>query len=234
MTNSATRDARAVLNNKEMRRADAAALALGMDGATLMENAGVAVARAVIAHFRPAPTVVLCGPGNNGGDGYVAARRLAEAGWPVTIAALVPPERLAGDAAAHARRWRGPVESLGPRALDGQALAIDALFGAGLARPLEGPARAVVEAMGGRRLACVAVDVPSGVDGDSGAVCGAAPRAQLTVTFFRKKPAHLLVPGRVLCGETIVAEIGIPDRVLAEMEIRLHENGPALWRGSYP
>ncbi len=137
---------------------------------------------------------------------------LAERGWAVRVALLGERAGLHGDAAAAAARWAGPAEKLTPAALDGAGLAIDAVFGAGLARPLEGAALAVVEALARLGLPVVAVDVPSGVDGATGAVRGAAPRAALTVTFFRKKPGHLLLPGRILCGETVLAQIGIPDR----------------------
>ena len=212
-----------------MGRCDAAAIAGGVPGAVLMDNAGTAVARAIQGRYAPRPTVVLCGPGNNGGDGYVVARRLAATGWPVTVAALVPPASLKGDARHHARLWTGKTMALSPRALDGAALVVDALFGAGLSRPLEGRVRTLVEALGARALPVVAVDVPSGVEGDSGAVLGAAPAATLSVTFFRKKPAHLLLPGRLRCGEVVVADIGIPGSVLGRVRPRLVENGPWHW-----
>ncbi|MFO0997130.1 MAG: NAD(P)H-hydrate dehydratase [Alphaproteobacteria bacterium] len=224
----------ALLTTTEMGRADAAAIAGGTPGETLMANAGAAVAREVMRRFRPCPVVVLAGPGNNGGDGYVAARILAEAGWAVRVAALVPASRLRGDAATHARRWQGETVPLSLGVLEGQGLAIDALFGAGLARPLDGIARAVVEALTARHIPTVAIDVPSGVDGNTGAVLGAAPRCQLTVTFFRKKPGHLLLPGRALAGEVVVAPIGIEDAVLEAIHPRLHENDPALWARALP
>ena len=231
---STSAGALAVLSTEEMGRADTAATAAGVPGAVLMGHAGAAVARAVMDRWSPRPAVVLCGPGNNGGDGYVVARLLAEAGWTVELASLGGVGRLAGDAAVHAAHWSGPVRALEPAVLDGAALVVDALFGAGLARALDGPARAVVDAVGARRLALAAIDVPSGVDGDTGAVLGAAPQARLTVTFFRKKPAHLLLPGRALCGEVVVADIGIPEGVLGEIAPRLSENGPALWATRLP
>ncbi len=219
-----------LLSVRQMYAADAAAMAAGVTGAALMEAAGWAVANAVRRRWRPCPVAVLCGPGNNGGDGFVAARLLQRAGWPVRLGLLGDPGRLRGDAAAMAARWNGPVHPAGPDLLDGRALVVDALFGAGLARPLDGAARALVEEIGRRALPCVAVDVPSGVHGDRGAILGAAPRAALTVTFFRKKPGHLLLPGREACGEVVVADIGIPAAVLADIAPNTFENGPALWR----
>ncbi len=197
-----------------------------------MEAAGRAVAAAVMGRWTRRPVAVLCGPGNNGGDGFVAARYLAAAGWTVRLGLLGAREHLTGDAAHHAALWMGAVEPLKPALLDGAALAIDAMFGAGLVRSVEGDAHAVIEALIARRIATVAVDVPSGLDGATGAVLGVAAPAAMTVTFFRKKPGHLLLPGRVLCGTLVVADIGIPAAVLAAPAT--HENGPALWLDAYP
>lgn len=231
----AARDSHAVLTVAEMGRADAAAIAAGNPGERLMESAGRAVANQVQWRFPASPVTVLCGPGNNGGDGFVAARHLAAAGREVRLALLGTREALKGDAALHAARWTGPVESLTAGVLDGGGVVIDALFGAGLSRPLEGAARAAVQAINERRLPCVAVDVPSGVSGDTGQVLGgAAPRCAATVTFFRKKPAHLLLPGRGLCGETAVADIGISAGVLDTIRPSIHENDPDLWLDRYP
>jgi NAD(P)H-hydrate epimerase len=204
-----------------------------------MENAGRAIAETVRARHEPCPVVVLCGPGNNGGDGFVAARHLAAAGWSVRLALLGARDRLSGDAAHHAGFWDGAVEALDesavPGLLGGAGLVIDALFGAGLSRPLEGAARAAVEAVNADRLPVAAVDVPSGVSGDSGALVGeVAVRAALTVTFSRKKPGHLLLPGRLLCGEVVVADIGIPETVLTGIAPQTFENRPALWSARYP
>ncbi|MFQ5985149.1 MAG: NAD(P)H-hydrate dehydratase [Alphaproteobacteria bacterium] len=227
-------NANAVLTVAEMYAADRAAMEGGVSGETLMENAGRAIAAAVRERWSPCAAVVVCGPGNNGGDGFVVARLLDEAGWSVRLALLGEREELKGDAAVMAGRWRGKVLALDPSVLDGADLVVDALFGAGLARPLDGTAREMVEAVGARGLPCVAVDVPTGVHGDTGEVLGAAARASLTVTFFRRKPGHLLLPGRALAGEVVVADIGIPEAVLRSMEMRLHMNGPELWLEKYP
>ncbi|PWC33309.1 NAD(P)H-hydrate dehydratase [Azospirillum sp. TSO35-2] len=221
-----------LLSVAEMYRADQLAIAAGVPGPALMEAAGAAVVRAVCERWAPHPTAVLCGPGNNGGDGFVIARLLLEAGWPVRLALLGTRSALTGDAAVAADRWPGPIEAADPYILKGNPLVIDALFGAGLSRPLDGLARTVVEAMEGRTV--VAVDVPSGLHGDSGRVLGAAPQAALTVTVFRRKPGHVLLPGRTLCGEVVVADIGIPERVLDSIAPQTAVNGPALWRHRFP
>jgi len=222
----------ALLTNAEMARADALAASLGQPGERLMQRAGESVAGALRRRWTPRPVLVLCGPGNNGGDGYVIARALAEAGWPVRVAALAEPR--GGDALAWRRRWTGEVEALAPAALDGAAIVVDALFGAGLVRPLDGVARTTVESLAARRLPTVAVDVPSGLDGDSGCVRGAAAPADLTVTFFRLKPGHLLQPGRALCGSLVLADIGLPSRVLEEIAPRTWVNDPCLWSALFP
>ena len=234
-------DARALalLTVDEMVRADRAAVARGVPGIELMENAGRAVADALAARWRPGsppgPLLVLCGPGNNGGDGFVAARHLAAAGWPLRLALLGARARLTGDAAHHAALWPGEVLDLKPELAADSGLVIDALFGAGLSRPLDGVARATVAALRASGVAVVSVDVPSGLDGDSGQVLGAAAvRATLTVSFFRKKPGHLLLPGRGLCGEVAIADIGIPAQVLDEIAPGTVENGPGLWRQRIP
>ena len=227
-------DDNALLTPAEMAAADHAAIGDGIPGAQLMETAGRAVAETVLERWSPRPVAVLCGPGNNGGDGFVAARHLAAAGWPVRLGLLGERTRLSGDAAHHAALWREPVLPLGPELLQGAGLVIDAIFGAGLSRPVEGAARAAIAAMAASGLPVVAIDVPSGLDGATGAVLGAAAPATVTVTFFRKKPGHLLFPGRALAGEVVLVDIGIPARVLAAVAPRTHENGPALWLPAYP
>ena len=212
----------ALLTPAEMARADALAAAAGIDG--LMEHAGRAVARTVMRRVRPCPTLVLCGPGNNGGDGYVVARLLRAAGWPVRLAALAATAP-GGDAAAAAARWPGPVERLDPAASARADLVIDALFGAGLSRPVDGVAADCLRAA--RRL--IAIDMPSGIDGATGAVCGFAPMAEATVTFFRPKPGHLLYPGRAHCGDLVLADILIPPAVLELIRPGCVANHPDLW-----
>lgn len=213
-----------LLTPDQMGRADAAAPGFGVPGPVLMDAAGRAVARAVTRRFRPCRTLVLAGPGNNGGDGYVAARLLAQAGWPVTLAALAPP-RAGSDAAGAAARWTGPSAPFTPEEAARADLVIDAVFGAGLARDVGGIVAETLRAA--RRI--VAVDVPSGLDGATGGVRGYAPRADLTVTFFRLKPGHLLLPGRTLCGDCVLADIGMPLVVLPAIAPDIFLNAPGLW-----
>jgi hydroxyethylthiazole kinase-like uncharacterized protein yjeF len=213
-----------LLTPRQMGEADRLTIDSGIGGVTLMENAGRAVARAIRARIRPCRTLVLCGPGNNGGDGYVVARLLAQAGWPVTLSATGAPKR-GTDAAAAAARWHGPTARFGARAAGRAELVIDAVFGAGLARDVDGVTAETLRAA--RRV--VAIDVPSGLDGETGAIRGYAPQAELTVTFFRRKPGHLLLPGRDLCGELVLADIGIPASVLARVKPDIFANAPGLF-----
>jgi NAD(P)H-hydrate epimerase len=217
-----------------MGEADRLTIAGGVAGTVLMENAGRAVADAISRRFPPRPVAVLCGPGNNGGDGFVAARILAERGWPVRLALLGDRAALKGDAAWAASLWKGDIEPRAIEALDGAALVVDALFGAGLARPIEGIAAEAITALNQRRIPVVAVDVPSGVDGATGEIQSVAPKATLTVTFFRRKPGHLLLPGRIQCGETLVAPIGIAAALLDTIAPDTVANDPAWWLGQFP
>jgi len=222
-----------LLTNAEMAEADQVAIASGTSGALLMENAGAAVASAVVACHPPgSKVVVVAGPGNNGGDGLVAARHLRQAGFQVAVCLVGAIDRITGDAAEALRAWDGPVTPA--LKLDGADVILDALFGAGLDRPVTGDALAAIEAINRAGCAVVAVDLPSGINGTSGAVLGAAVRATKTITFFRKKPAHLLLPGRFYCGAVTVVEIGIAADVLAAIKPWAFENGPALWRAQFP
>lgn len=223
-----------LLTPKEMSRADALAVEAGVPSLHLMENAGAAVADAIAGRYENTGTLVLCGPGNNGGDGFVIARLLRERGWAVRLAMFGHPSQLKGDAATVAERWTGQVAEATPEAIGDAGLIVDALLGAGLDRDVVGPLRAVIEAVNASGVPIVAVDIPSGLDGESGQVRGAAVEASLTVTFFRKKPGHLLLPGRGLCGELVLADIGIPETVLQSIDPELWENGPDLWQVPKP
>lgn len=225
-------DPLALLTVSEMYTADSLAIGKGTPGIVLMENAGAAVAQAIMARWSPRPTVVLCGPGNNGGDGFVVARLLTQAGWPVRLGLLGERGALKGDAALAADAWTGAVEPADSAMLTDAELVVDALLGAGLTRPVEGATADLIAAMAGKTV--VAVDLPSGVHGDDGQALGASPQADLTVTFFRKKPGHVLTPGRFQCGEIVVADIGIPGSVLDVIQSNHWENAPALWRRLFP
>lgn len=223
-----------LLTPEQMGQADQAAITSGVPGFELMEAAGRAVAAALQARWRPCPVLVLCGPGNNGGDGFVVGRLLQEAGWKVTLALLGERDALRGDAARHAARWQGEIRSMHTGLLDGVELVVDALFGAGLSRDVDGLAAEMLCAVEQRGLPVCAVDMPSGVDGATGQVRGVAVQAALTVTFFRKKPGHVLFPGRALCGDIVVADIGIPEAVLDSVAAATFENAPPLWNHSFP
>ena len=227
-----------LLTPREMGEADRYAIRAGVPGLVLMERAGLAVARAAARMARARGRVVaLCGPGGNGGDGVVAARYLQSWGYPAEVYLLGSVSALRGDAAEMAARWRGeskPAESLATGHAD---LVIDALYGAGLSRDVDGLAARCVERVnafaeaGGKVLA---VDVPSGLDGESGAVRGAAVAATATVTFFRLKPGHLLSSGGGRPGRLAFADIGIPAAALDAIAPQAFANQPKIWRERLP
>jgi NAD(P)H-hydrate epimerase len=224
----------ALLTPQEMDSADHKAIARGISGVDLMDAAGRAVAEAVMARWTKRPVTVLCGPGNNGGDGFVAARYLMKAGWPVCLTLLGSRENMKGDAAHHASAWSNEIEPFSPDVLYGKEIIIDAIFGSGLSRPVDGVAGQMIASLKERRIPICAIDVPSGLDGATGLVRGNAVPADMTVTFFRKKPGHVLYPGRALCGDVIVADIGIPAAVLDDINPQTYENRPELWLDQYP
>ncbi len=210
-----------------MRAAEAAWFAAGHVSFALMQQAAAKVAEAAARMLgsQPARVLVLAGPGNNGGDGLVAARLLAAQGHHVRVASLADPGAWRGDAARARRLWGGPVV----RAADGLPdadLIIDALFGIGLARPIEGAAASIVGRANAARAPILAVDIPSGIDADTGRALGAAIRATATLTFHAAKPGHLLLPGRLHCGRLELADLGLPPPAGA----RTHENGLGLFR----
>jgi ADP-dependent NAD(P)H-hydrate dehydratase / NAD(P)H-hydrate epimerase len=222
-----------VLTTAEMERADRLTIAAGTPGFALMMSAGQAVAEAAMDLVAEGPIVVVAGRGNNGGDGFVAAAELAARGRDVSVILLCERDSLSGDAALAARGWKFPVLPFNPHAIGKPALIIDALFGAGLNRPVKGEPFDMIEAVNANGAPVLAVDLPSGINGSSGAVMGAAINAVETVTFFRRKPAHLLMPGRMHCGHVRVADIGIDAAVLEEIRPQTSENIPQAWQGSF-
>ncbi|WIY54437.1 NAD(P)H-hydrate dehydratase [Devosia sp. YIM 151766] len=218
-----------LLSPQQMMRADHLAVEAGIASLALMQAAGAAVEADIVAHFSPRPVLVLCGPGNNGGDGYVLARLLRDRGWPVTLGQAGDPDRLQGDAAAMAAQWTGPVVPLAELQPGDFGLIVDALLGAGLDRDVTDAMADMIDRLNAAERPIVSVDMPTGIDGATGAVRGRAVRAQRTVSFFRRKPGHLLLPGRAHCGTLTLADIGIPDAVLETIGARAWRNRPGLW-----
>jgi NAD(P)H-hydrate epimerase len=218
-----------LLSAGQMRAVERAAMADGVSSTALMEAAGAKTAEIVLGAWTRRPAVVLCGPGNNGGDGFVVARLLAEAGWPVKVALLGAPEALKGDAKGMADRVMGAVVPFSPAILDGAGLIVDAIFGTGLSREVSGAPRDAIEAVNAHPAPALAVDLPSGVDADTGAVHGVAVQAERTVTFHGKKLGHVLFPGRALAGRIHVADIGVTARAAQSVKADCFENAPPLW-----
>lgn len=197
---------RPILAAERMRAAEQAAIDGGTSVEQLMERAGAGLAEAVYSFAGPLSALILCGPGNNGGDGYVAARRLAERGVQVRVAALTEPK---SDAAKWARsQWSGEVEPLSSETRGGP-LIIDALFGTGLTRGLDDDVSLLLSELAHEAVVAVACDVPSGVNSDSGELLSPIHDFHLTVTFGALKPAHRLEPAMHKCGRLVLADIGI-------------------------
>ncbi len=244
-SSSLLRKSSTLLTVEEMRRAESVAIAAGISSEKLMMAAGEAVFQEITRRWSPRPVSVLCGPGNNGGDGFVVARLLSTAGWPVRLGfwgnqASLPPE-----AARQAQLWTGPVETLSPQLVAGAELIVDALFGIGLNRRIDN-GLANILAVISPKIPVIAVDIPSGVGGDDGLVQGAAGniaeiltqglavKAEVTVTFCRGKPGHYLWPGCALSGEVVVADIGIADDIIQKIAPNIAINDPALWQEQLP
>lgn len=217
-----------LLTAQQVRVVDALAVHQGISVEKLMGRAGAEVALEVQRRWSRRPVTVLCGPGNNGGDGLVAAAELKHKGWPVTVALLGAANPLSSG------RWDGASVPCTPACIEGAGLVIDALFGVGLDREISPEMQSLFAIIRKRAIPVLAVDIPSGIEGNTGQVLGAAPKAEVTVTFARKKPGQLLLPGRLYCGEVVVADIGVPADTYARLQPNLFENGPDLWREVFP
>lgn len=236
----------ALLSTQEMARADQLTIRSGISGAVLMAAAGLSVVRHIMGRYDQGKTIVLCGPGNNGGDGFVIARLLKEAGWEVELALLGSVDSLTGDAEIMAHEWQGPILPLTEDIIQGHDIVVDAIFGAGLCRPVTGDVAKVISRINARINAranartndnnarVIAVDVPSGIDGNNGQILGVAVRACSTVTFFRQKTGHLLWPATDYCGVLEVADIGILERVLQDINPQTFCNAPIVWQAEFP
>ncbi|MCT4655224.1 MAG: NAD(P)H-hydrate dehydratase [Cohaesibacter sp.] len=230
-----------ILLPEQMGAADRWTIEGGVPGYDLMETAGAAVARAALdlleeqtGSSASGMVCILCGPGNNGGDGFVAARLLEEEGWSAMVGCSVDVSELHGDAALAADDWGEEVYPLSSGLWQDCDLVIDALFGAGLDRPVVGELAELIERLNESGLPVVSVDLPSGVEGGSGLVRGSAVKAARSVTFFRYKPGHLLYPGAAYCGQVEVAQIGIEPEVLDECGYTALLNDPVLWQDELP
>ena len=222
-----------LLSVAQMGEADRLAVKGGVSSLFLMEAAGRHVAAEVTKQAPLGEVTILCGPGNNGGDGYAAARLLKSEGRKVWVESYGDPAQLKGDALEMYRRWGGNTRPVSAER-NGE-IVVDALFGAGLSRPLGDDLKEVVESLNASGTTVIAVDVPSGLSGDFGRpLGGVCVRARVTVTFFRKKPGHLLMPGRSFCGETHVVDIGIPKKVLEAIRPKSFESEPKLWGPIFP
>src|SRR5688572_5134305 len=218
-----------------MSRAERLTIEAGTPSLTLMENAGRGVTEEVVKRFpRGSKTIVLCGPGNNGGDGFVAARTLRERGYQVRLGLLGDVANLKADAKEMARRWDESIEPMGPGLLEGAEVIVDAIWGTGLDKPVNGVVAEMIEGVTSRELPVVAVDVPSGVNATHGDIRGVAFKAVSTVTFFRRKTGHLLLPGRLYSGEVRVVDIGIAAKVLGEVAPHTFLNEPDFWLRYFP
>lgn len=213
-----------ILTTDEMKKADAATIADGIPARQLIEAAGVAVAHKIADLFKKISVLVLCGSGNNGADGIVTAERLKRAGWPVRIAVFDKDRKKYPEA-----------ETLNSNlSLKETGLVVDAIFGTGFHGALEPEIITLFDKIRTRKIPVIAVDIPSGVDGTSGTIAEGALKADITVTFCRKKIAHMLYPSREFCGKTHVAQIGITDDIIARLNGQIFENNPALWIRDFP
>lgn len=224
-----------LLTADEMSRAERLTIEGGLTSLALMETAGRGVTEEVVRRFpRGSKILVLCGPGNNGGDGFVAARTLRERGYQVRLALVGDPAKLKPDAKEMARRWDETIEPMAPKAINGAEVIVDAIWGTGLNQPVNGVVAEMIEAVSTRELPVIAVDVPTGLDATHGNVQGAAFKAVSTVTFFRRKTGHVLLPGRLLCGDVKVVDIGISPAVLDEIAPHTFLNEPDFWLRYFP
>jgi NAD(P)H-hydrate epimerase len=224
----------ALLINQEARAADQTTIDNGTSGETLMENAGKAVLAVISDHFKPCPVLVLCGTGNNGGDGYVVARMLKEQNWPVTLCQFGEIDENKPDAAVARSKWQkagGKNTTYFSELLSSHKLVIDAIFGTGLDREVQAPVRDIITDINKTPIPVVSIDIPSGINGDSGAIMGVAMEAMHTVTFTHPKPGHFLLPGKINTGQLHLQDIGISSKNITPKHFL---NVPYLWKDQMP
>jgi len=223
-----------LLSVKEMYLADQKTISSGVPSIQLMETAGASVVSEICKRWSPCKVAILCGPGNNGGDGFVIARLLESKGWPVRVLLLGSKDTLQGDAKINAERWTQDINPLSPEHLQRAELIVDAIFGAGLVRDVTGIVTETLKAVEKLNVPVIAVDIPTGVQGDSGQILGSSIQCVLTVTFCRAKTGHYLLPGRILCGELVITDIGIPEKVITDISPNANLNGAKLWLNRFP
>jgi ADP-dependent NAD(P)H-hydrate dehydratase / NAD(P)H-hydrate epimerase len=224
-----------LLTAEEMSRAEQLAVEAGTSTLTMMENSGRGVAEEVVRRFpRGSRVTVLCGPGNNGGDGFVSARYLRERGYQVRLALLGRQEDLSRDPKEMARRWDEAIEPMSLQSLEGAQIIVDGIYGTGLRDNITGVPAQMIEEVTARALPVVAIDVPTGIDATGGTVRGLAFKSAATVTFFRRKTGHVLLPGRLYCGDVRAVEMGIPAAVLGDIAPRTFANDPDFWLRYFP
>lgn len=224
-----------ILTTTETAKADAATISQGIAGIQLMSTAGASVAHEIIRQFKPCPVLFLCGPGNNGGDGFITAQQMKKEGWAVRVACMVKRTALKGDAALAAQKWEGEVESLNSNlSVHQTGLIVDAIFGTGFDRTLAPELIILFDKIRTRKIPVIAVDVPTGMNAEAGTVDPGTLKAHTTVTFTRKKTGHVLLPGKTFCGKVIVAGVGITDQTVAALETTCFENHPGLWLKNFP
>jgi ADP-dependent NAD(P)H-hydrate dehydratase / NAD(P)H-hydrate epimerase len=224
-----------LLTAEEMNRAEKLAAEAGTSTLTMMENAGRAVAEEVVRRFpRGSRVSVLCGPGNNGGDAFVCARFLRERGYQVRLGLMGRRDDLPRDPKEMARRWDEAIEPLSLQMLEGAQIIVDGIYGTGLRDDVGGIPAQIIEEVTARALPVVAIDVPSGIDATRGTVHGVAFKAAATVTFFRRKTGHVLLPARLYCGDVRAVDIGIPATVLEDIAPGAFANDPEFWLRFFP
>ncbi len=219
-----------LLTTEQMGAAERRVIESGRPGFDLMRQAGQGVAAAVNHRYPGRKILVLCGPGNNGGDGFISAGILKKKGHGVRLACLANPATMKGDAAQAVSAWDGEILSFKDLDVTSDEVVVDAVFGSGFRGDLPAAVRALFRQIEAQKNPVVAVDVPSGLNGSTGEVTEGTPKSAISVSFFRKRLGHVLMPGAAFCGEMIVADIGLPDSVLEETGYAALENDPALWR----
>lgn len=224
-----------ILTAEEMRRVDQAAIAGGTKGIELMTAAGQAVVQRIMQDYTTCPVLVLCGKGNNGGDGFIVASLLEKSGWPVRVACLAKTTDLKGDTALAAKTFSGKIEALNSNlGIKDARIVVDAVFGTGFTGTLEPELVTLFDKVRAKAPVVVAVDLPSGIEADSATIAEGTLKADITVTFCRRKVAHMIYPARAMCGRIVRSDIGIDDATVSAQNALAFENNPALWLASLP